>query len=184
MSDVITNGITVYDDDYVKFKYKQYCNLVKQKLHDHQKPHDRRYKQGFFVPTRPAKCGNIMATSEVQPIVCRSGWEKQFCEYCDETDSIIFWMSEPIKILYKNPIKNRMSFYVPDFVIHYLDKNKKLVKMMIEIKPLKEASLKEASNGYDRMMLAQNVMKWQSAIEYCKKRDYIFKVLTDNSFKL
>lgn len=184
MADVLDCGIRVYDDDYVKFKYKQYCNLIKDKLRTHQTPHDKRYHQGFFVPTRPAKCGNVMETSEVQPVIYRSGWEKQFCEYCDTTDSIIFWMSEPIKILYKNPIQNRMSFYVPDFIIHYIDKSKKLHKVMIEIKPMKEASLKEASNGYDRLMIAKNAMKWQSAINFCKKRGYEFKVLSDGVFRV
>ena len=40
-----------------------------------------------------------------------------------------------------------MSFYTPDFYIEYLDDLKRVRKVLIEIKPLKETSLKETSNG-------------------------------------
>ena len=62
MSGIIDTQLKVYDDAYIKFKYKQYCDLIASKLKNHEKPHDRRYKQGFFVPRKPQKCLNIMAT--------------------------------------------------------------------------------------------------------------------------
>ena len=130
---------------------------------------------------RTLKVINIMETSEPQPIVYRSGWEKQFAEWCDSTDAIIRWGSEVIRILYKDPIKNKMSFYTPDFYIEYLDNNKKLKKVLIEIKPLKETTLKESSNGYDKLMVAKNSMKWAAAINYCKKRDIEFKVMHERN---
>ena len=180
MADVLDCGVRVYDDDYINFKYKQYCNLIKQKLKDHQKPHDKRYKQGFFVPTRPQKCINIMEMPEPTAIVFRSGWEQTFFEKCDETDSVVRWGSEIVKILYKNPIKNRMSFYVPDVYIEYLDKNKRMRKMLIEIKPMNQSKLKECSNGYDRLQFAINTMKWAACIDFCKKRNIEFKVMGAN----
>lgn len=184
MSDVLDCGVRVYDDDFVKFKYKQYCNLIKQKLNDHQKPHDKRYHQGFFVPSKPAKCINIMEMPEPTAIVYRSSWEKIFFEKCDDTNSIIRWGSEIVKILYRDPIRNRMSFYVPDVYVEMIDASKKMKKLLVEIKPMKEASLKEASNGYDRMMVAKNAMKWAAAIDFCKKRGIEFKVMSDNAFRL
>jgi len=180
MADVLDCGVRLYDDDFVKFKYKQYCNLIKDKLKTHQKPHDKRYHQGFFVPSRPAKCINIMEMPEPTAIVYRSGWEQTFFQKCDETDAIIRWGSEIVKILYRNPIKNKMSFYVPDIYMEYLDKNKKLRKMLIEIKPMNQTKLKEASNGYDRLQFAINTMKWASCIEFCKKRGIEFKVMGAN----
>ncbi len=180
MSGVLDSGIQIYDDELIKFKYKQYCNLIKQKLHDHQKPHDRRYKQGFFVPTRPQKCLNIMEMDEPTAIVYRSGWEKTFFEKCDITDSIIVWGSEIVKILYRNPVKGCMSYYVPDVFIKYLDKNKKLHSMLVEIKPMNQARLSEASNGYDKLQFCINQFKWASAIDFCKKRGIEFKVMTAN----
>jgi len=174
----------MFDESYAKMRYTQYIRLVNDKLKKHQKPHDRRYKQGFFIPKRPIKCINIMETNEPQPIVYRSDWERQFCEWADSTTAITRWGSEIIKILYPNPLKNRMSFYEPDFYIEYIDNNKKLRKKLIEIKPLKEATLSEASNGYDRLMVAKNAMKWKAAIEYCKKRGIEFQVMHERNLGL
>jgi hypothetical protein len=162
-------------------RYKQYIALIEDKLKKHQKPHNRKWKQGFIIPKKPLKCINIMETNEPQPIVYRSGWEKQFAEWCDSTDAIIRWGSEIIRILYKDPIKNKMSFYTPDFYIEYIDNEKKLRKVLIEIKPLKETTLKESSDGYDKLMVAKNSMKWASAIEYCKKRGIEFKVMHERN---
>lgn len=180
MPEIQNFSLKVYDDDYIKFKYKQYCNLIQEKLRTHQKPHDRRYKQGFFVPRKPQKCLNIMEMPEPTAIVFRSGWERKFAEKLDETDSVLMWGSEVIKILYKNPIKNKMSFYVPDFFVSYIDANKKVRNMLVEIKPMNQSKLSETSNGYDKLQFAVNQLKWASAIEYCKKRNIEFKVLTAN----
>lgn len=162
-------------------RYKQYVSMIEDKTKKHQKPHNRKWKQGFFIPKKPLKVINIMETSEPQPIVYRSGWEKQFAEWCDSTDAIIRWGSEVIRILYKDPIRNKMSFYTPDFYIEYIDNEKKLRKVLIEIKPLKETTLKESSDGYDKLMVAKNTMKWASAIEYCKKRNIEFKVMHERN---
>ena len=180
MTDILSNGITVYDDAYVQFKYKQYCNLIKCKLKTHQTPHNKKFKQGFFVPRHPAKCINVMEMPEPTAITYRSGWEQQFFEKCDDTDGIIRWGSEIIKILYKNPIKKRTSFYVPDLYIEYLDTSKKLHKMLIEIKPLNQSKLSETSNGYDKLQFIMNTYKWASAVEFCKKRGIEFKVMGAN----
>ena len=180
MADVLSNGLTLYDDAFVQFKYKQYCNLIKSKLKTHQTPHDKRYKQGFFVPRAPAKCINIMEMAEPTAITFRSGWEKSFFEKCDESTGVLRWGSEIIKILYKNPIKNRTSFYVPDVYLEYLDTNKRMHKLLVEIKPMSQTKLSETSNGYDKLQFAVNQFKWASAIEFCKKRGIEFKVMGAN----
>ena len=180
MADILSNGLTVYDDAFVQFKYKQYCNLIKAKLKTHQSPHNKKFKQGFFVPKHPGKCINIMEMPEPTAIVFRSGWEKQFFEKCDDSNGIIRWGSEIIKILYKNPIKNKMSFYVPDVYIEYLSPDKKMHKMLIEIKPMNQTRLSETTNGYDKLQFAVNQMKWASAVEFCKKRGTEFKVMGAN----
>lgn len=176
----IESGLKIYDNDYVRMRYSQYCNLVKEKLKNHQKPHDRRYKQGFFVPRTPQKCINVMEMDSPLPIVYRSGWELDFFQKCDETQSIIRWGSEVVKILYKNPVKNKMTFYVPDAYIEFIDKNKCLKKMLIEIKPMGHSRLRESTNGYDKLQFVINQFKWASAIDFCKKRNIEFKVLTEH----
>ena len=178
--DVIDTHRT-FDEEYAKMRYTQYIKKVNWLLENHQKPHDRRYKQGFFIPTRPLKVINIMETDEPQPIVWRSSWEKQMCEWLDTTDSVIRWGSEVVRILYKDPIRNKMSFYNPDFFIEYIDVNHNIKKQLIEIKPLKEATFKKASNGYDKLLVAKNAMKWAAAIDYCKKRGIEFKVMHEHN---
>lgn len=172
------------DLQYATARYKQYIDIINYKLKNHQKPHNRRWRQGFFIPKHPLKWINIMETSEPQPIVYRSSWEQKFDEWMDNTSSIFRCGAEVIRILYKDPIKNRMSFYTPDAYIEYIDNDKKLRKVLIEIKPLKETSLKETSNGYDKLMVAKNSMKWASAIEYCKKRNIEFKVMHERNLGL
>lgn len=162
-------------------RYKQYINGINDKLKNHQKPHNRKWKQGFFIPKHPLKWINIMETDEPQPIVFRSGWEQKFLEWMDSTTSIYRCGSEIIRILYKDPIRNKMSFYTPDAYIEYIDNEKKLRKVLIEIKPLKETTLKESSDGYDKLMVAKNSMKWASAIQYCKKRGIEFKVMHERN---
>lgn len=139
----IIDSRRVFDDDYAKMRYTLYIKKINTLLENHQKPHNKKYKQGFFIPKRPLKVMNIMETTEPQPIVWRSDWERQLCEWLDSTDAITRWGSEIVQILYRDPTKNKMSFYTPDFYVEYLDANKVLKKTMIEVKPLKEASLKK-----------------------------------------
>ena len=169
------------DLQYAALRYKQYVNDINDKLKNHQKPHNKRWKQGFFVPKHPLKWINIMETEEPQPIVYRSGWEQQFYNWMDNTSAIYRCGVELIRILYKDPIKNKMSFYVPDAYIEYLDDLKRVRKVLIEIKPLKETSLKETSTCYDKLMVAKNSMKWAAAIQYCKKRGIEFKVMHEHN---
>lgn len=169
----------VFDQDIVDKRLEQYLNTVKDHLKNGDKPHDRRYKQGYFAPKCPAKCINIMETDEPQVIVWRSSWEKRFCEWCDSNSAIYRWGSEIVKILYFNPITGKQSFYTPDFYVELLDNTKQVQKYLIEIKPRKEAVLESTGNGYDKLLYAKNLKKWASAIEFCKKRGITFKVLTE-----
>ena len=168
-----------FTSDEVNNRYSYYCKLVEEKLKNHQKPHDRRYHQGFFIPKRPIKCMNIMEVAEIQPIVWRSSWEQKFMEWLDTNDIVTRWGSEIISIPYKDPIKGKMSIYIPDFYFEYIDNKKQLQKYLIEIKPMSQSKLAEAKDGYDKLRIAKNAFKWAQAIKYCKKKDITFKVLTE-----
>lgn len=166
------------------FRYKKYRDIINDRIQNHQIPHNKKYKQGFFLPKHPLKCMNIMETTEPQPIIWRSSWEGEFCKFCDENKAIIRWGSEILKILYKDPLRNKMAFYFPDFYIEYIDNNKQLKKVLIEVKPLKEALLSEAKSKNDKLMVAKNSMKWKAAIEFCKKRNIEFKIMHEHNFGL
>ena len=140
-----------FNSNEVNNKYSYYCKLVEEKLKNHQKPHDRRYHQGFFVPKRPIKCMNVVTR----------------------------WGSEIISIPYKDPLKGKMSLYVPDFYMEYIDNQGTLQKYLIEIKPMSQSKLTEAKDGYDRLRIAKNAFKWAQAIKYCKNKGITFKVMTE-----
>ena len=168
-----------FNSNEVNNKYSYYCKLVEEKLKNHQKPHDRRYHQGFFIPKRPIKCMNIMEVGDIQPIVWRSSWEEKFMEWLDSNDVVTRWGSEIISIPYKDPLKGKMSLYVPDFYMEYIDNQGTLQKYLIEIKPMSQSKLTEAKDGYDRLRIAKNAFKWAQAIKYCKKKGITFKVMTE-----
>lgn len=146
--------------------------LMKQKEIKNKKWH-----QGYFIPKNPQKCINIMELNT--PIIFRSGWERDFMVYLDKTMAFTRWGSEPIKILYPNPLTNKMSFYHPDFYIEYIDMTGKLHKELIEVKPKNQAVLKETGNAKDKLEYVKNLKKWESAIHYCQKRDILFRVMTE-----
>ena len=97
---------------------------------------------------------------------------------CDQHPSIIQWASEPVQIPYYNPFTLKMSFYIPDFIIYYVDKNNNKKAEMIEIKPIQQASLKEAKTKKDKIALIINMAKWKAAKAFCAKQGMMFRIMT------
>ena len=58
--------------------------------------------------------------------------------YCDTNEKILEWGSEEIIVPYRSPVDNRYHRYFPDFYVKVKDKNGKIKKMIIEIKPYKQ----------------------------------------------
>ena len=138
------------------------------------------------MPSRKVASGEFVPKNEdkyigTYPIVYRSGWELAFMHFCDNHPNIINWASESMKIPYKNPLTNRMSIYVPDFFIIYIDKNGKKHGEIIEIKPMKETFQERAKSKYDMLSLAINMAKWEAARLYAKKQGIMFRIMTEDS---
>ena len=86
-----------------------------------------------FRPTFPRKYkGNA------NNIICRSSWERRFCNYCDINESIIEWGSEEFFIPYVSPKDNRVHKYYPDFIIKVKESTGHLKTYVIEVKPKKQ----------------------------------------------
>ena len=49
--------------------------------------------------------------------------------------TLLLGASEPVKITYQNPLTGKVTGYVPDFVITYIDASGKKHAELIEIKP-------------------------------------------------
>jgi hypothetical protein len=124
--------------------------------------------------------------------VCRSSWERIFFSWCDKNPAVLEWVSEPLAIPYIDkttkdykglPKKRR---YFPDALCKIQDKTGNTTTYLIEIKPFKETQppLKKGRKSkktiiYEQKTWLVNSAKWKSAEAYCKKRNWVFKLLTE-----
>lgn len=111
----------------------------------------------------------------------RSSWECQAMRFFDHDPRILKWASEAVAIPYKNPFTGKMTTYIPDFFIQYIDKNGKLHSEIIEIKPLNQTVLeKVGKNKVNQYQYAKNMVKWAAAREYCSRKGLTFRIISEN----
>jgi hypothetical protein len=142
-------------------------------------PRRQAYK-GQFRPLNPQKY-----IGDINKIVFRSSWELAFMKYCDKEKTIVKWGSEEIRIPYNAFGINKL--YYPDFIIVKQLPNKSFEKYLIEIKPhtqTRKPVLKEGSrttSTYKKALYTYEVnrCKWNAAFAWCKKRNIIFKIITE-----
>jgi len=147
-----------------------------------------RSRKSIFIPKNPKKyVGNA------SNIICRSNWERVFCERCDTNDNIVTWASEEFSIPYVSPLDNKRHRYYPDFLIKVKEPDGKFKKYVIEIKPKKQTvkpKMKTDSRKRPRMTnsyakelnnYAVNVAKWNAAIEFCKDNSLEFQIITEDN---
>lgn len=133
-----------------------------------------KYQSGTYVLQNPEKY-----KGKHNPVF-RSSWELTFCRLCDRHPNIVSWASEPIRIPYINPLTQKLSVYVPDFLMIYEDKNGERHQDLIEVKPAKETHLSEARSQGDKLKYAVNMAKWQAAAAFCKNHGLNFKVINES----
>ena len=136
--------------------------------------------KGKYYPSYPRKY-----KGDPTSIIYRSLWERKFMVYCDKNNSILEWASEEIAIPYRSPIDNRVHRYFPDFYIKVKERNGRIKKYVIEVKPAKQTKPpvkpKRQTKGYIREAYeyAKNQAKWKMAQEFCADRQWEFKVVTE-----
>lgn len=110
----------------------------------------------------------------------RSGWEFVFMNFCDNNPNILQWASEAIKIPYRNPLTNKQTVYVPDFLIIYVDKAGNKHAEVIEVKPTRETTV-EAAGKSKRAQAAAiiNMAKWEACNAWCRQQGLKFRVVTE-----
>ena len=119
-------------------------------------------------------------------IFYRSLWERRFMVYCDNNSKIIEWGSEEIIIPYKSPLDQKTHRYFPDFYVKYINKDKEVVREIIEVKPKKHLSPPKQPKRKTKRYLNEvatyikNQAKFKAAEEYCKDRRYSFRILTED----
>ncbi len=120
------------------------------------------------------------------PIRIMSEWERQFFKWCDNNSSVIFWSSEPIAVPYYDPVKRKERRYFPDVLMKCKTKSGDVKVYLVEIKPYKDICPSKKSRGKSKKTVLHeqtthltNMAKFKSAMQYCKKRDWIFKIITE-----
>jgi hypothetical protein len=132
-----------------------------------------KFAQGPYTVKNPAKyVGNGVPRY-------RSGWELSFMRFLDNNDNVMQWASESIQIPYRNPVTGKQSIYVPDFLITYRTRQNTLIAEVIEIKPKKQSIIESKMSNRDRMVVAINYAKWDSATKWCNRNGLKFRVITE-----
>ena len=137
--------------------------------------------KSIFKPTFPKKY-----KGDITNIICRSSWERKFCNWCDQNESILEWGSEEFWIPYRSPIDNRTHRYFPDFIIKVKESNGEVKTYVIEVKPKRQTKppikKKRVSKSYlyEMKTYSVNQAKWSAANEWCKDRRIEFKIITEN----
>lgn len=139
------------------------------------------YIQGKFKPKNISKYNG-----DPTNIVYRSSYELKMFQYCDLNESVIYWESEEKFIPYLDPITGKYKRYFPDVFLKYKDKDEKIRKVLVEIKPQKDLiepdknpKRRTKSWIYQVQTWARNQAKWTAAREWCKDRGYEFKVFSE-----
>lgn len=132
-----------------------------------------KYHSGKFLPKNPDKYAG-----KRNP-VWRSSWELVMMNFCDNHPGIIKWASEAIAIPYMCPFKKRVTQYVPDFFIMYLDRDGTQHVEIVEVKPFKETGQQKTRSQRDTLVSIRNLAKWAAAQAYCEKNGFKFRVLTE-----
>ena len=107
-------------------------------------------------------------------IICRSSWERKFCQWCDMNNSIISWASEEFSIPYVSPKDNRVHKYYPDYLIKVKEKNDMIKTYVVEVKPYKQTmppktrSRKTKSYLTECVTYAVNQAKWKAQKNFVK----------------
>jgi hypothetical protein len=137
--------------------------------------------KSLFKPTKPKKY-----KGDARNIICRSSWERRFCNWCDTNESILEWGSEEFWIPYLSPIDNRTHRYFPDFIIKVKESTGDIKTYVIEVKPKRQTrppiKKKRVSKSYlyEIKTYSVNQAKWNAASEWCKDRKIEFKIITEN----
>ena len=133
-----------------------------------------------FKPTYPKKY-----KGDSKNIICRSSWERRFCNYCDLNENILQWGSEEFWIPYKSPVDKRVHRYFPDFIIKVKEITGQIKTYVIEVKPdnqtrpPKPRKKVTQSYIYECKTYATNQAKWKAADELCKDKRVEFKIITE-----
>ena len=107
--------------------------------------------------------------------------------HLDDNPNVIGWSSEEIIIPYLSPVDNRWHRYFPDFLVKARNKLGIVETIILEVKPEKQSIPPTAKKRITKQYIQEvvtygiNEAKWKAAIEYCKDKNWKFKVITERN---
>lgn len=135
--------------------------------------------KGKFSPSNPEKYDG-----DPTNIIYRSFLELRFMQYLDSNASVLKWQSEEFCIPYFDPATNRARRYFPDFLV-VVKNGQGTLTQLVEIKPEyqtkppKVPSRKTKRFIHETLTYGTNISKWKAAEEFCKDRNWKFKIITE-----
>jgi hypothetical protein len=136
--------------------------------------------KGNFTPINPKKY-----KGDSRNIVYRSSWERKFMHWCDINENVVEWNSEELVIPYLG-LDNAPHRYFPDIWMKAKKRDGTTQVYVIEIKPWRETQPAVRKKGrkpetvlQEEVTYRTNMRKWQAAEEFCKKKNWTFKVITE-----
>jgi hypothetical protein len=149
------------------------------------KPRAGNIKQGYF---RPVNLDKYMG--DPNKIIFRSSWEFKFLKWCDLSPTILRYASEPVGIVYYNPLDHRTHRYYIDFYVITKSADGTEQKWLIEVKPLKyvnpppcpeRMTNKQTANYlYAAKQYITNKAKFEAARAFAAQRSIKFGIITEN----
>jgi len=142
--------------------------------------------KGRYKPKNPKKY-----RGDPTGIIYRSLLERSYMVKLDENPNVLEWQSEEIIVPYISPIDNAWHRYFPDFWVRFIDidDNNIIKQALIELKPKSQCkepkvqSRKTVKYVREVTTWLVNQAKWDAAIEWCKKNNCQFQVLTEEDIK-
>jgi len=167
------------------------------------KPNNKKYHGGNFIPENKDK---VLKLNTEGGIYYRSSWEKKIMYWLDRKPEILQWGAECLEIPYQmthfegGDAKIKKHRYYPDFFYRLRGVDGVLKEVVVEVKPMKEYEMVVSlSNGkmvvpekgikklknfeYDLKMAYRNKQKWETMIEWCRKKGYEFIIITELHLK-
>lgn len=137
------------------------------------------YIQGFYNPQNPEKY-----IGDINNIVYRSSWELRTFKWCDSSENILEWASEPFPIKYFDYSTNKIRRYFPDLFLK-IKTRQGIKSFIVEIKPEKQTKPpkpgKKKTKTYlqEAMTYEKNKSKWIQAEKFCVENGMEFKVISE-----
>lgn len=132
-----------------------------------------RYKQGYI---NPHSCKKLLPEVKHERIIYRSSYELKFITWLESNPKVKQWASECFYIPYIF-IDGSTHKYYPDYFVEMADGS----KIVIEIKPYNQTIKPINENCWAYKEYTKNKCKWRAALEFCKAKGYIFKILTEKT---